>query len=160
MPSTAALWCYQNTIWIDQTAAGFGWFTDVSLASSAAFSQTLGASEFQAAVDSPANGHIDLLTVVLHELGHVLGYESIDPSIQGQDWMTSTLGTGIRRLPDPAGTNSGPLISYSNPLPADGSQDGPLPVGILDPYFESLLGLDNPLFGDVANFVLIGSPVS
>jgi len=38
---------------------------------------------------------------VLHELGHVLGYADIDPALEADDWMTATLGTGIRRLPDP-----------------------------------------------------------
>jgi hypothetical protein len=50
----------------------------------------------------PASRHADLLTVVMHELGHVFGYASIDPAVSGHDWMTATLGTGIRRLPDPA----------------------------------------------------------
>jgi len=140
---------YQNTIWIDQTAAGYGWFTGLV---SGDWSLVAG-NQFQAAADSLANGHIDLLTVVLHELGHVLGFESIDPAIQSQDWMTATLGTGIRRLPDLAGANSGPLIPLTNPSPAD----GPLPVGIFDPYFESGRGSDTGLFGDLANFILIGS---
>jgi hypothetical protein len=52
---------------------------------------------------SPASRHVDLLTVVMHELGHVLGFPSIDPATLGHDWMTATLGTGIRRLSDPAG---------------------------------------------------------
>jgi len=56
-------------------------------------------------------------------------------------------------LPDLAGANSGPLIPLTNPSPAD----GPLPVGIFDPYFESVLGSDTGLFGDLANFILIGS---
>jgi hypothetical protein len=146
---------YQNTIWIDETAAGYGWFTDVSLSSADAFAQSVGGNQFLATPDSPANGHIDLLTVVLHEFGHVLGFESIDPTIQSQDWMTATLAAGVRRLPDPAGANSGPLIPFTNPVP--GSPDGSLPVGIFDPYFENVLGLDNSLFGDIGNFVLIGS---
>src|SRR5262249_49361469 len=29
-------------------------------------------------------------------------FASIDPGTQGQDWMTATLGTGVRRSPDPA----------------------------------------------------------
>ena len=36
----------------------------------------------------------------------------------------------------------------------------PLPVGIFDPYFESTLGSDAGLFGDLANFILIGSPAA
>jgi hypothetical protein len=47
------------------------------------------------------------LTVVTHELGHVLGFASIDVGIPGHDWMTATLATGTRRYPDPA-RGSGP----------------------------------------------------
>src|SRR6185369_12973970 len=95
-------WTSQNTIWIDQTAQGYGWYTDVSPSSSAAFAQITGTNEVQAAPSSPAYGHVDLLTVVTHELGHVLGFASIDSGILGHNWMTATLGTGVRRSPDAA----------------------------------------------------------
>jgi hypothetical protein len=93
---------YQHTIWIDQNAQGYGWYIDVSASSTAAFTQVTGANELQAAPGSPAYGHVDLLTVVTHELGHVLGFASIDPGILGHDWMTATLETGVRRYPDAA----------------------------------------------------------
>jgi PKD repeat protein len=98
---------YQHTIWIDQNAQGYGWYIDVSQGSNVAFTQVAGTNEFLALPDSPANGHVDLLTVVTHELGHVLGFPSIDSGILGHDWMTVTLGTGIRRYPDVVG-GSGP----------------------------------------------------
>jgi hypothetical protein len=31
----------------------------------------------------------------------MLGFNSIDPSIEPNDWMTATLATGLRRQPDP-----------------------------------------------------------
>jgi hypothetical protein len=88
-----------NTIWIDSNAEGYGWYTGIS---AAAFSRHVAALEYAANPSSPASRHVDLLTVVMHELGHVLGFPSIDPAISGHDWMTATLGTGTRRLPDPA----------------------------------------------------------
>ncbi len=42
---------------------------------------------------------VDLLTVVMHELGHLLGLE--DHSPHGDDLMGAFLGTGIRRGPSP-----------------------------------------------------------
>src|SRR5207253_4771870 len=44
---------------------------------------------------NPAYGKVDLLTVVAHELGHVLGYE--DAGSEGL--MAEYLGTGVRRVP-------------------------------------------------------------
>jgi hypothetical protein len=82
-------------IWIDENAKGYGWYTGVS----GQWSYVTG-NEFQAVAGSAAAGHVDLLTVVTHEFGHLLGFASIDPAIEGHDWMTATLGTGIRRYPD------------------------------------------------------------
>jgi hypothetical protein len=100
LPESLLGWTYQNTIWIDQNAQGYGWYTTVS--SNSAFTQAVTGNELQAVQTSPAFGHADLLTVVTHELGHVLGLDSINPSILGHDWMTATLGLGVRRYSDQA----------------------------------------------------------
>jgi hypothetical protein len=107
-----------NNIWIDRTAAGQGWY--LGGRGSTAFAQQLAAREFQADASSAAFGHVDLLTVVTHELGHVLGFASVNPMLKGHDWMTATLATGMRRLPDPAAVVQ-PIIIPLNPrvpLPA------------------------------------------
>jgi len=41
---------------------------------------------------------MDLLTVVMHELGHVLGLEDLDPDMH--DLMSETLDAGVRQLAD------------------------------------------------------------
>jgi streptogramin lyase len=111
----------QNTIWIDANAAGYGWYIDVSPSADAGFTRRTGANEFQALPGSPAYGHVDLLTVVTHELGHVLGFASMDPSVWGHDWMTATLGTGVRRYPDAIG-GTNPVLSQpaGQPTPIGG----------------------------------------
>jgi hypothetical protein len=43
---------------------------------------------------------MDLLTVLAHELAHLLGHEDLDPVTHAHDLMAATLGTGIRRLPE------------------------------------------------------------
>jgi hypothetical protein len=105
----------QTTIWIDPNAQGYGWYIDASASSNAAFTQVTGTNEVQAAPGSPAFGHVDLLTVVTHELGHVLGFASIDTRILSHGWMTATLPTGIRRYPDPARAG-GPVSAPGAPV--------------------------------------------
>src|SRR5262249_61032045 len=48
---------------------------------------------------SPAAGHVDLLTVVTHELGHVLG---LDHDEAVDDVMAESLVPGVRRVPTAA----------------------------------------------------------
>src|SRR5262249_4835115 len=61
-----------GAVWISPNAAGWGWFTG--------------------ATASPTPGRMDLLTVVEHELGHVLGFEhSAGPGV-----MEPTLAPGVR----------------------------------------------------------------
>ena len=67
-----------GTIWIDRDAAGYGWSMDVE----------------SRGLRVEGSG-VDLLSVVTHELGHVLGFEHSD----GYDVMGRTLAVGQRRLP-------------------------------------------------------------
>lgn len=84
-----------NEIWLDRDAAGYGWYTDTT-AGEEAFSQQSGAEWF-AQEGSAAYGKVDLLTVVMHELGHILGFDSLDPALSPGELMTATIGTGVRR---------------------------------------------------------------
>ena len=52
-------------------------------------------NELAAATDSPAHGHHDLLTVLMHELGHMLGYRHATDTT---DLMNELLPAGIRRF--------------------------------------------------------------
>jgi hypothetical protein len=63
-----------NVIWIDRDAAGIGWSVDFTVGSS---------------------NHVDLLTVVSHELGHVIGLEDD----HGEHLMGGLLGPGVRHDP-------------------------------------------------------------
>jgi Bacterial Ig domain/YDG domain/Bacterial cadherin-like domain len=94
---------YQNTIWIDENAAGHGWYLgEVSGGTSS--------------ID--ASGRVDLLTVVTHELGHVLGFASVSPALKPDNWMTATLPAGVRRLPDQLSSSQPFVANRFGGLPA------------------------------------------
>jgi hypothetical protein len=88
----------ENTIFIDADAAGYGWFIDQTPLDDAEF----GDAEGEAA------GRMDLLTVVMHELGHVLGYRDGDP--RGGALMNETLEAGVRIDPSPAPGSGSALV--------------------------------------------------
>ena len=70
-------------IWIDRNAAGYGW--------------------------SSAGGTMDLVTVVTHELGHVLGFEHEDEGM-----MAGRLEAGVTRLLEAAGFDADPDAAISD----------------------------------------------
>ncbi|WP_339754852.1 choice-of-anchor D domain-containing protein, partial [uncultured Marinobacter sp.] len=87
-----------STILIDLNAAGYGWFVDDSPFDSSEF--TLDADgNLVADETSEAFGRMDLLTVVMHELGHTLGHEDLDADEAGNDLMSESLNDSQRRLP-------------------------------------------------------------
>jgi len=91
-----------TTVLIDLDAAGYGWFIDPTPADD---------SEFASGA-APAG--MDLLTVVMHELGHVLGFEDLAPD--AQSLMSSTLEVGTRVLPGGGseGSEEAPLVGMES----------------------------------------------
>ncbi len=85
-----------GVITINQTAAGYDWYVNASTGSSRAFGVAGPAGEALAGPGSPAANDVDLVTVLEHELGHVLGLSDND---QPGDLMDITLGLGVRRAP-------------------------------------------------------------
>ena len=110
-------------ITIDTDAAGHGWFVDPTPNDNSEFTHAANAAGTDLFADpsSAAAGHLDLLTTVAHELGHVLGLPDVmSPT---DDLMYINLVDGERRLPDaadvanvPAGPIM-PLIAPNPPLP-------------------------------------------
>ncbi len=81
-----------NQITLDVDGAGWGWFVDASPASHQEFVATdenhaFEAAEFVAEPTSPAHGKLNLLTVLVHELGHVPGSLCISfAELRRTDW--------------------------------------------------------------------------
>jgi hypothetical protein len=71
-----------NTIWLDDNAAGWGWFVDETPWED---------SEFTTAGDQGEQGRMDLLSALMHEMGHLLGLKHDEGGV-----MQETLGAGTR----------------------------------------------------------------
>ncbi|MDT8388669.1 MAG: matrixin family metalloprotease, partial [Thiogranum sp.] len=63
-----------DTLYIDSDAAGHGWFIDATPDEHSEFLSSFGDQVLIAAAGSEAEGRVDLLTVLMHEIGHALGF--------------------------------------------------------------------------------------
>ncbi len=86
-----------NVIVIDADAADNGWFIGATPATDFEFDSAADSSELTATSTGPAADRADLLTVLMHELGHWLGREHSD---QNGELMYDSLPLGVRRLPN------------------------------------------------------------
>jgi uncharacterized repeat protein (TIGR01451 family) len=87
----------RGEIWIDSTAAGHGWFVDAVPG------------------HSPTAGQEDLLSVVSHEMGHLLGFEHD----HGDEVMAAALPVGVRRIPGSTPAGDGAALAASSSLPSN-----------------------------------------
>jgi hypothetical protein len=81
-----------GTVLIDRTAAGHGWFVDPTPLMNEEFD-----ASGQALAGGPATGRMDLLTAVLHELGHLAGLPDVSAATDPTDLMGEQLADGDRR---------------------------------------------------------------
>ncbi len=79
-----------NSITLDTNAAGYGWFIDSTPDDDSEFQEVPETSTLDSRL------RMDLLTVVMHELQHVLGHGHTHES---DDLLNPELPTGTRRLP-------------------------------------------------------------
>jgi hypothetical protein len=81
-----------STVWLDVTAAGFGWYIDESPADDAEFGAVLADGSLRDVEGGEATGAMDLLSVVTHELGHALGLDV-------HEVLGESLESGTRVIP-------------------------------------------------------------
>jgi hypothetical protein len=93
LPGTLLGQALGRTILIDRDAAGFGWFVDRTPWADEEYSGFSTTGGLLAVAGGPADQRMDLLTVVMHELGHMLGYDHSDTGL-----MQPTLAAGVRSL--------------------------------------------------------------
>ena len=127
-----------SVVTIDVDAAGHGWFIDATPNHNEEFVLSTGGQ--LEATDALVDGRIDLLTVVLHELGHVVGLPDLDPNAAPYDLMAGTLGDGIRRLPSRSS-----LVNQAFEFKADDDSSTRESDDLVLPLFESTNSNLDPL---------------
>lgn len=88
-----------DLIRIDDDALGNGWFTGTDEASDALFDNVHAATRRVTSPEASAAGRLDLLTTVLHEMGHTLGLGDTIAPQDRDSIMYGVLMRGERRLP-------------------------------------------------------------
>ncbi|MDP1705925.1 MAG: Ig-like domain-containing protein [Sulfurimicrobium sp.] len=122
-------------ITLDTNAAGYNWFVDATPADNAEFLPTSNPKQWIAKAGTEAASKMDLLSVLLHEYGHVLG---IEHSTDSGDFMATTLQPGVRRLPSSDELalmaqlvgEIKPALSLSNGAAQGNTPDTPLNPGL------------------------------
>jgi hypothetical protein len=82
-----------HTIWLDDNAVGWGWFVDKTPSSD---------SEFTRSGNQGEKNRMDLLTVLEHEVGHLLGFDHAPGGV-----MQETLAAGTRMTAGATATTAG-----------------------------------------------------
>ena len=99
LPAGMLAYATDRNIVLDITGAGHGWFVDTSAADDREFGANLLGGFQLAATEDIAIGKVDALTVIMHEIGHILGMPDNGARSASSPLMNGTLATGQRAIP-------------------------------------------------------------
>jgi hypothetical protein len=130
-----------GTISVDSDAGGFGWFVDSTPNEDSEFEGS--GTKLTADLGGAAEGKVDLLTVLMHELGHQIGLADDYNANSDDDLMYGYAHVGERRLPaegEAAGAVPGAVLNEAFAvIPATIAS---LPANkIVDVFFRSTINL-------------------
>jgi hypothetical protein len=109
-----------NVITLDDDAAGWGWFADLTPAQSEEY-RPMPDGSLRAKAKSDAAGRMDMLTVISHEIVHILGFEHSEAGNGQATRMDATLAVGVRDLP-PLSTTVATQLASERKVPASSAE--------------------------------------
>jgi hypothetical protein len=130
-----------SAIFLDINGAGYGWFVDSTPLVNEEFQFVDGS--LSAIPGGPADGQIDLLTVVLHELGHVIGLGDLPSASAAGNLMSENISTSLRRLPAGTGSSTSSSLPAAQP-PISSSSDNSTAAGLNGLLETPLVGHHTP----------------
>jgi hypothetical protein len=124
-----------TTIYLDITAAGHGWFVDATADDSSEFGIILDGERLIADSASDAFGRIDLLTVLVHEIGHGLGFDHdsglavMDDALRNGERVLLGSDTAVAMT---SGSVTAAVSAGGGVLTIEGADTGPITLTIVD----------------------------
>ena len=117
-----------GAIRIDKDAAGWSWFVDPTPGDDSEYE---GSGSQLSAVDKMGvpGTRIDLLTVIMHELGHQIGLTDMSAADDRDELMAGTIAAGERRLPGDDDAAAGGTEAVAGALAIGPHNIGTIPAG-------------------------------
>ena len=110
LPGNLIGMAFDDAVCIDPDAAGFGWFIQPLPGEGPAFAIDE-SGLWRAEGRSSARRRVDLLSVISHEFGHILGLDDRPCGQYSPELMSAELPPGIRRLPTASNVAALPTMS-------------------------------------------------